>query len=125
MKGIHKITCTVVGVCQFGRQLPTHNSGMYVNAVFPPSTMLLRLVASVVGTLVAYGLYNLVRLINAERTSPLRSLPGPKSAHWFFGNLKELRDDVRVLLDVVFLSSFAPRLPCVTMNAGLRSMGTP
>ncbi|KAJ6586472.1 cytochrome P450 [Mycena vulgaris] len=55
--------------------------------------MLLSLVVSIFGTLGAYVVYHIVRVVYAELTLPLRSLPGPKSGHWFFGNLKELRDE--------------------------------
>ncbi|KAJ7662455.1 cytochrome P450 [Mycena rosella] len=56
--------------------------------------MFLKLVVSICGTLGAYLLYYVLRGVYAELTSPLRLLPGPKSPHWLFGNLKELRDDI-------------------------------
>ncbi|KAJ6564735.1 cytochrome P450 [Mycena capillaripes] len=55
--------------------------------------MLLKLLAAIVGTLGAYALYEILSLVHRELTSPLRHLPGPKSTHWFYGNLKEIIDD--------------------------------
>ncbi|KAJ6622026.1 cytochrome P450 [Mycena sp. CBHHK59/15] len=55
--------------------------------------MVFRPVASIFGTLGAYVLYRVFNIVYAELTSPLRYLPGPKSTHWFFGNLKELASD--------------------------------
>lgn len=57
--------------------------------------MLLKLATSVFGTLAAYALYEVLKLVYAQLTSPIRNLPGPKSTHWFFGNFKELMDDAR------------------------------
>ncbi|KAJ7649171.1 cytochrome P450 [Mycena rosella] len=55
--------------------------------------MLLNLIASLFGTLGAYALYEIFKAVYAELTSSARNLRGPKSAHWFYGNLKELLDD--------------------------------
>ncbi|KAJ7693091.1 cytochrome P450, partial [Mycena rosella] len=55
--------------------------------------MFLKLIASVLGTLGAYALYEIFKAIYAELNSSARNLRGPKSAHWFYGNLKELLDD--------------------------------
>ncbi|KAJ7183746.1 cytochrome P450 [Mycena filopes] len=55
--------------------------------------MLLKLALSVVGTLSAYTVYWALKAIYDEFTSPLRFLPGPKSAHWFWGNMKQAMDD--------------------------------
>ncbi|KAJ6547875.1 cytochrome P450 [Mycena sp. CBHHK59/15] len=55
--------------------------------------MVFRPVASIFGTLGAYVLYRVFNMVYAELTSLLRYLPGPKSTHWFFGNLKELASD--------------------------------
>nr|GAT54231.1 predicted protein [Mycena chlorophos] len=49
-----------------------------------------KLLVSVGGTLGAYVLYHLLRLVYEEFRSPLRFLPGPKSAHWLFGNIREI-----------------------------------
>jgi hypothetical protein len=57
--------------------------------------MFLKLLASIFGTAGAYVLYGIVWAVYHEFTSPFRLLPGPKSAHWFYGNAKELLDDVR------------------------------
>ncbi|KAK7028306.1 cytochrome P450 [Favolaschia claudopus] len=49
-----------------------------------------RLVFSVLGSLGVYALYKILKLIQQEYTSDVRLLPGPKSTHWLFGNLKEI-----------------------------------
>ncbi|KAJ7778984.1 cytochrome P450 [Mycena metata] len=51
--------------------------------------MLLKLAASLLGGSAAYLI---LKAVYAELVSPLRSLPGPRSTHWFFGNLKELME---------------------------------
>ncbi|KAJ7458475.1 cytochrome P450 [Mycena latifolia] len=55
--------------------------------------MFFNLLASLLGTLSAYALYEILKAIHAELTSTVRLLPGPKSTHWFYGNLKELVAD--------------------------------
>ncbi|KAJ7700784.1 cytochrome P450 [Mycena rosella] len=58
----------------------------------------LKFLASVVGTLGAYALYATLRLFYVERSSPLQSVPGPKSSNWLLGNLKEIMpNEVRAL----------------------------
>lgn len=52
--------------------------------------MLLKLLASIAGTAAAYGLYEILKMVYQEFNSPLRHLPGPKSTHWFYGNMKEI-----------------------------------
>ncbi|KAJ6607877.1 cytochrome P450 [Mycena sp. CBHHK59/15] len=52
--------------------------------------VLLKLAASVAGTLGAYALYGIGKAIYYEFTSALRQIPGPNSSHWFYGNMKEL-----------------------------------
>ncbi|KAF8214829.1 cytochrome P450 [Mycena galopus ATCC 62051] len=60
--------------------------------------VLLKLALSVAGTLSIYALYSLVRTFYTERTSPMQSLPGPKSSNWLLGNLQEVMpDQVRAL----------------------------
>ncbi|KAJ7289289.1 cytochrome P450 [Mycena rebaudengoi] len=55
--------------------------------------VLFKLLASVAGTLAAYALYEILKALYTEIWSPLRSVPGPRSTHWFFGNFRELRRD--------------------------------
>ncbi|KAJ7851014.1 cytochrome P450 [Mycena olivaceomarginata] len=50
----------------------------------------LGLAASVAATLGVYALCLLLRVIHKEFTSPLRNVPGPKSAHWFLGDHLQL-----------------------------------
>ncbi|KAF8195296.1 cytochrome P450 [Mycena galopus ATCC 62051] len=46
----------------------------------------LSLVASIAATLGVYVLYEALRVLYQEYTSPLRNVPGPQSDHWFMGN---------------------------------------
>ncbi|KAF7353805.1 hypothetical protein MVEN_01066000 [Mycena venus] len=52
--------------------------------------MFLKLLLSVAGSLGAYVLYQIFRLICKEFNSPLKNMPGPKSSHIFYGNLREI-----------------------------------
>jgi len=58
------------------------------------SIVIVKLLATLSATLIAYALYKASIVIFAELTSPTRDLPGPKSTSLFYGNLKELREDV-------------------------------
>ncbi|KAJ7648294.1 cytochrome P450 [Mycena polygramma] len=55
--------------------------------------MLAKLLISLLGTAGAYALYEVLRAVYRELTSPLRHIPGPKSAHWLYGNMKEFMED--------------------------------
>jgi hypothetical protein len=67
--------------------------------------MFLKLLASIFGTAGVYVLYGVVKFVYREFTSPFRHLPGPKSVHWFFGNLKQFMDDVGdVSSDALYLN---------------------
>ena len=55
---------------------------------------LMRLAGSLAATILAYGLYKVIKLIYGEVTSPLRDLPGPKSTSWIYGNFKEIWEAV-------------------------------
>ncbi|KAJ6458410.1 cytochrome P450 [Mycena vitilis] len=55
--------------------------------------MLARMLISLLGTAGAYALYEVLRAVYRELTSPLRHIPGPKSTHWFYGNMKEFMED--------------------------------
>ncbi|KAJ7670063.1 cytochrome P450 [Mycena polygramma] len=55
--------------------------------------MLAKLLISLLGTAGAYALYEILRAVYRELTSPLRHIPGPKSTHWFYGNMKEFMED--------------------------------
>ncbi|KAJ7765808.1 cytochrome P450 [Mycena metata] len=55
--------------------------------------MLLKLLGSVLGSLVAYAFYQIFKFVYAEFTSPLRNIPGPKASHLFYGNMKEILKD--------------------------------
>ncbi|KAJ6579990.1 cytochrome P450 [Mycena vulgaris] len=55
--------------------------------------MQLKPIESVCGALAAYTVYRILKRVYAEVTSPVRRLPGPKSTHWFYGNLQEIMKD--------------------------------
>ncbi|KAJ7831962.1 cytochrome P450 [Mycena leptocephala] len=55
--------------------------------------MIGKLSTSLVGTVGAYALYQVLKLIYDELTSPYRNLPGPKSTHWLFGNILDIIKD--------------------------------
>ena len=63
------------------------------------ATTLTRLAGSLTATLLAYGLYKVVKLIYDEVTSPLRDLSGPKSSSWIYGNFKEIWEAVSTKTD--------------------------
>jgi hypothetical protein len=69
-----------------------------------PVIMFLKLVASLLGAAGAYALYWTVRFVYREVTSPWRSLRGPPSTHWFYGNLKEFMEDARFPSYLLFSS---------------------
>ncbi|KAJ7891297.1 cytochrome P450 [Mycena olivaceomarginata] len=52
--------------------------------------MFLKLFFSLVGSLAAYAGYQFFSLIYREFNSPLKFLPGPKSSHFFYGNLRDI-----------------------------------
>ncbi|KAF7298435.1 hypothetical protein MKEN_01368600 [Mycena kentingensis (nom. inval.)] len=49
-----------------------------------------KIAASIGGTLGAYLLYLLLKLVHGELRSPIRHLPGPSSTHWLFGNIRDI-----------------------------------
>ncbi|KAJ7852690.1 cytochrome P450 [Mycena olivaceomarginata] len=56
--------------------------------------MFLKLLASIVGTLLSYGLYHVLKLVYQELNSPVRHLPGPRSNHFIYGSSKDLMRDM-------------------------------
>ncbi|KAJ3824342.1 cytochrome P450 [Lentinula raphanica] len=53
---------------------------------------IIQIVASIFGTLGAYGLFLLARFLIREAISPLNNLPGPPNPSWIQGNSKEVQD---------------------------------
>ncbi|KAF7976459.1 hypothetical protein HWV62_6711 [Athelia sp. TMB] len=54
-------------------------------------TMILtQLSLSAGATLLAFGLWKLFEFVHHQWTTPLRLVPGPKSAHWFYGNFGQI-----------------------------------
>lgn len=56
--------------------------------------VVVRLAGSLAATLAAYGLYQVVKFIYGELSSPLRDLPGPKSPSLLYGNFREIYEAV-------------------------------
>ncbi|KAJ6457452.1 cytochrome P450 [Mycena vitilis] len=52
--------------------------------------MFSQLLFSFAGSLGAYAVYQILKLVYDELNSPLRHLPGPKSTHFLYGNLKDI-----------------------------------
>jgi hypothetical protein len=69
--------------------------------------VIVKLLVTLLATLIAYGVYQLSRVIYEEFTLPTRDLPGPKSTNLLFGNIKDVQEDVcpyaRVNLPIFFL----------------------
>lgn len=60
------------------------------------ATTAAQLVASLLATLGAFGVYKLVAAFINNTTSPLRRLPGPPSPSFIWGNLKDIWEAVRI-----------------------------
>ncbi|KAJ6606201.1 cytochrome P450 [Mycena vulgaris] len=72
--------------------------------------VLLKLLASAAGTLGAYALYEILKLVYQEFNSPLRHLPGPKSSHFFYGNFKEIWQAENSVLHEKWVQQYGPTL---------------
>ncbi|KAJ7144946.1 cytochrome P450 [Mycena crocata] len=72
--------------------------------------MFLELLLSVFGTLGAYILYHVLKCLYQEFNSPLRYLPGPKSTHFFYGNLKEVWQSDSSVLHEQWIEQYGPTL---------------
>ncbi|KAJ7778746.1 cytochrome P450 [Mycena maculata] len=74
--------------------------------------MFSRLLTSIVGSLAAYALYKILKVVYQELNSPLRHLPGPKSSHFFYGNLKDIwkAESDNVLLQQQWVQQYGPTL---------------
>ncbi|KAF7328914.1 hypothetical protein MVEN_02521200 [Mycena venus] len=72
--------------------------------------MFLKLLASIAGSLGAFALYELLKMIYGEFTSPIRHLPGPKPTHWFYGNLKDIFKAENSVLHEQWVQEFGPTI---------------
>ncbi|KAJ7611689.1 cytochrome P450 [Roridomyces roridus] len=72
--------------------------------------MLLRLLASVASLAGAYAVYELLKLVYRELNSPLKHLPGPQSAHWFYGNMREIFKADNSVMHEKWVREFGPTL---------------
>ncbi|KAJ6630229.1 cytochrome P450 [Mycena sp. CBHHK59/15] len=72
--------------------------------------MFVKLLASVIGTLGAYGLYEVLKLFCQEFNSPLRHLPGPKPDHWFYGNFREIWKAENSVMHEKWVREYGPTL---------------
>jgi hypothetical protein len=60
-----------------------------------------RLVGSLAGILLVYGIYKISRFIYDELTSPLRHVPGPPNPSFIYGNFKQLSESVSQISHIV------------------------
>ncbi|KAJ7911563.1 cytochrome P450 [Mycena leptocephala] len=72
--------------------------------------MLLKLLGSIAGSLGAYGLYEILKLVYSELTSPTRYLPGPKSTHWFYGNIREIFKAENSVMHEQWVQQYGPTI---------------
>ncbi|KAF8147753.1 cytochrome P450 [Mycena galopus ATCC 62051] len=72
--------------------------------------MLLKLLISISGSLGVYGLYELLKVVYGELRSPIRLLPGPKSTHWFYGNLREIFKAENSVLHEKWVEEYGPTI---------------
>ncbi|KAJ7700852.1 cytochrome P450 [Mycena rosella] len=72
--------------------------------------MFLKLLASIAGTLGAYALYEILKLVYQEFNSSLRHLPGPKSTHFFYGNFREIWKAENSVLHEQWVQQYGPTL---------------
>ncbi|KAJ6571058.1 cytochrome P450 [Mycena capillaripes] len=70
--------------------------------------MLSKPLASLFGTAAAYVFYWILRALYKELTSPWRNMGGPNSKHWFYGNLKQFRDDEDPALQEHWVQQYGP-----------------
>ncbi|KAF7356067.1 hypothetical protein MVEN_00936500 [Mycena venus] len=71
-------------------------------------SMLLKLFASLFGTIAAYVFYGILRVLYKQFTSLWRNLPGPTSKHWFYGNLKQLMNDEDPTVQEQWVQQYGP-----------------
>jgi hypothetical protein len=84
--------------------------------------VVVRLIGSLVTTLVAYGVYRVAKFIYDEFTSPWRDLPGPKSSNFVLGHLKDLYEAVRNLA-VYTLAFDTKHVRILILRGGSMNMG--
>ncbi|KAJ7661146.1 cytochrome P450 [Mycena rosella] len=77
--------------------------------------MLLKVLASLFGTLGAYAVYQIFKAVYYEVTSPIRNLSGPPSTHWFFGNFKDLFDDEISGLELGWIAKYGRTMKIHTL----------
>ncbi|KAJ7082621.1 cytochrome P450 [Mycena belliarum] len=70
----------------------------------------LQLIGSVCASLTAYALLKILRRIYQELTSPTRTLPGPNSSHFLYGNLKEFMEDHDSALAASWIAQYGPTM---------------
>ncbi|KAJ7272844.1 cytochrome P450 [Mycena rebaudengoi] len=72
--------------------------------------MFSRLVASAGSLGLAYIVYQLLKVAYREFNSPLRHLPGPKSSHFFFGNIRDIWKAENSVLHEAWVRKYGPTL---------------
>ncbi|KAJ6535265.1 cytochrome P450 [Mycena vulgaris] len=68
------------------------------------------LVSSSIGVLATYVLYRVIKMAYMKLTSPLRNLPGPKSAYWVSGSLTEILNNLDLRLEETWIKRYGPTM---------------
>ncbi|KAG5639166.1 hypothetical protein H0H81_006070 [Sphagnurus paluster] len=71
---------------------------------------LVQVLGSLAATLAAYGAYRGIKLLYGEYKSPLRDLPGPRSASLIYGNLGEIWEAENSVLHEKWVKEYGPTI---------------
>ena len=94
----------------------------YIPAKFMAGVAIIKLLATLIATLIGYGVCRLVKVIYGKLTSPLRDFPGPKSSSLLYGNLKDIQEDVCPRAQFCFIVNLCNRNRFFT-RGGFENMG--
>ncbi|KAJ7750274.1 cytochrome P450 [Mycena metata] len=72
--------------------------------------MFLKLLASLAGSAVLFGLYQILKLVYQVFNSPVRHLPGPKPTHFFFGNFREIWKAENSVMHEQWVQEYGPTI---------------
>ncbi|KZP14576.1 cytochrome P450 [Athelia psychrophila] len=72
--------------------------------------MILKLLLSALSTLVAFGVWKALAFAYRQLTTPLRQLPGPRSAHWFYGNFGQILAAENSVMHEQWFDEFGPTI---------------
>ncbi|CAK5263997.1 unnamed protein product [Mycena citricolor] len=72
--------------------------------------MITKVLVALGGTLGAFGLYELLKLVYKEFNSPIKHLPGPKPTHWFYGNMRDIFRAEASVLHEQWVQEYGPTI---------------